>query len=146
MSKTKKKTIDHVLRSTWQSVAKMYNEEAAKYNGTMAVGFALLSIDPIKGTPSTSLGPKMGMEATSLSRTLKTMEIKNLITRKPHPIDRRSVLIHLTELGKKHRASSKAAVMKFNDKVLEVIGSESLENFHNVIENINEIIETKKVF
>ena len=34
--------------------------------------------------------------------------------------------------------------MKFNDKVLEVIGSESLENFHNVIENINEIIETKK--
>tara|TARA_B100000927_G_C16063061_1_gene307949 strand:+ start:52 stop:276 length:225 start_codon:yes stop_codon:yes gene_type:complete len=74
------------------------------------------------------------------------MEIKNLITRKPHPIDRRSVLIHLTELGKKHRASSKAAVMKFNDKVLEVIGSESLENFHNVIENINEIIETRKVF
>lgn len=146
MSKTKKKTIDHVLRSTWQSVAKMYNEEAAKYNGTMAVGFALLSIDPKKGTPSTSLGPKMGMEATSLSRTLKTMEIKNLITRKPHPIDRRSVLIHLTELGKKHRALSKAAVMKFNDKVLEVIGSESLENFHNVIENINEIIETKKVF
>ena len=48
MSKTKKKTIDHVLRSTWQSVAKMYNEEAAKYNGTMAVGFALLSIDPKK--------------------------------------------------------------------------------------------------
>ena len=39
-------------------------------------------IDPKKGTPSTSLGPKMGMEATSLSRTLKTMEIKNLITRK----------------------------------------------------------------
>ena len=31
----------------------------------------LLSIDPEKGTPSTSLGPKMGMEATSLSRTLK---------------------------------------------------------------------------
>jgi len=49
----KKKTIDHVLRHTWQSVSKMYNEEAAKYNGTMAVGFALLSIDPKKGTPST---------------------------------------------------------------------------------------------
>ena len=45
----------------------------------MATGFALLSIDPEKGTPSTSLGPKMGMEATSLSRTLKTMEEKGLI-------------------------------------------------------------------
>ena len=139
MSNLKKKTVDHVLRSTWQSVAKMYNEEAAKYSGTMAVGFALLSIDPKKGTPSTSLGPKMGMEATSLSRTLKSMEEKNLIIRKPHPIDGRSVLIHLTSLGKTHRASSKSAVMKFNEKVLHTVGNESLNNFHDVIEKINEI-------
>ena len=146
MSNLKKKTVDHVLRSTWQSVAKMYNEEAAKYSGTMAVGFALLSIDPKKGTPSTSLGPKMGMEATSLSRTLKSMEEKNLIIRKPHPVDGRSVLIHLTSLGKTHRASSKSAVMKFNEKVLSTVGNESLNNFHDVIEKINEIIESKKVF
>ena len=146
MSNLKKKTVDHVLRSTWQSVAKMYNEEAAKYGGTMAVGFALLSIDPKKGTPSTSLGPKMGMEATSLSRTLKSMEEKNLIIRKPHPVDGRSVLIHLTSLGKTHRASSKSAVMKFNEKVLSTVGNESLNNFHDVIEKINEIIESKKVF
>tara|TARA_B100001057_G_scaffold447003_1_gene486115 strand:+ start:284 stop:724 length:441 start_codon:yes stop_codon:yes gene_type:complete len=146
MSNLKKKTIDHVLRSTWQSVAKMYNEEAAKYSGTMAVGFALLSIDPKKGTPSTSLGPKMGMEATSLSRTLKSMEEKNLIIKKPHPVDGRSVLIHLTSLGKTHRASSKLAVIKFNEKVLHKVGDESLKNFHDVIEKINEIIESKKVF
>ncbi|MGD1998857.1 MAG: MarR family transcriptional regulator, partial [Flavobacteriaceae bacterium] len=64
-------TIDHVLRATWQAVAKMYNEEAAKYGATMATGLALLSIDAEDGVPSTSLGPRMGMEATSLSRTLK---------------------------------------------------------------------------
>ena len=78
----KDKTIDYVLRTTWLAVNKMYNEEAAKFDTTMATGFALLSIDPEKGTPSTSLGPKMGMEATSLSRTLKTMEDKGLIERK----------------------------------------------------------------
>ena len=141
-----KKTIDHVLRSTWQSVAKMYNEEAGKYNSTMAVGFALLSIDPKKGTPSTSLGPKMGMEATSLSRTLKSMEEKNLISRKPHPIDGRSVLIHLTDSGKIQRAASKVAVMKFNEKILTEIGKESLDNFHFVIEKINELICKKNIF
>ena len=68
------KTIDYVLRYTWQTVAKMYNEEAAKYGATMATGFALLSIDKDKGIPSTALGPRMGMEATSLTRTLKSME------------------------------------------------------------------------
>ena len=46
-------TLDYVLRTTWLAVAKMYNEEAAKFGSTMATGFALLSIDPEKGTPST---------------------------------------------------------------------------------------------
>ena len=32
----KDKTIDYVLRATWQAVSRMYNEEAAKYDATMA--------------------------------------------------------------------------------------------------------------
>ena len=70
----KEKTLDYFLRAAWQAVARMYNEEAGKFDSTMATGFTLISIDPEKGTPSTALGPKMGMEATSLSRILKTME------------------------------------------------------------------------
>ena len=89
------KTIDYILRYTWQAVARMYNEEATKYGATMATGFTLLSIDKEKGTPSTTLGPKMGMEATSLTRTLKSMEDKGLIFRKKNPADGRGVLIYL---------------------------------------------------
>ena len=97
------KTIDYILRYTWQAVARMYNEEAAKYSATMAIGFALLSIDRENGTPSTTLGPRMGMEATSLTRTLKSMEEKGLIIRKKNPADGRGVLIYLTEIRKEKR-------------------------------------------
>ena len=141
-----KKTIDHVLRSTWQSIAKMYSEEAAKYNSTMAVGFALLSIDPKKGTPSTSLGPKMGMEATSLSRTLKSMEEKQLILRKPNPSDGRGVLIYLTELGKINRDASKIAVKKFNLAIENEVGIEAINDFQLIIEKINDLIKKNKIF
>jgi len=140
----KKKTIDQVLRSTWQAIAKMYNEEASKYNSSMAAGFALLSIDPKKGIPSTSLGPKMGMEATSLSRTLKSLEEKKLIKRKPNPDDGRSVLIYLTEKGKINRDASRVAVLKFNQAVKNEIGDESLENFYNTIEKINKLIKNRE--
>lgn len=34
-----------MLRATWQAVSRMYNEEASKFDGSMAIGFALLSID-----------------------------------------------------------------------------------------------------
>ena len=72
----KEQTIDHTLRATWQAVAKMYNEQAVKFDSTMAMAFVLLNIDKENGTPSTSLGPLMGMEPTSLSRILKNMEEK----------------------------------------------------------------------
>jgi DNA-binding MarR family transcriptional regulator len=142
----KDKTIDYVLRTTWLAVNKMYNEEASKFGTTMATGFALLSIDPEKGTPSTSLGPKMGMEATSLSRTLKTMEEKGLIIRKPNPEDGRGVLIHLTEFGREKRAYSKERVLIFNDAIKANIPAEKLNHFYEVTEVINNMISNKKIY
>lgn len=142
----KDKTIDYILRATWQAVARMYNEEASNYGATMATGFALLSIDKENGTPSTTLGPKMGMEATSLTRTLKSMEEKGLIYRKPNPEDGRGVLIYLTEFGKEKRALSKNTVLKFNETVRKNISDEQLQHFTEVSEIINELIHEKKIF
>jgi DNA-binding MarR family transcriptional regulator len=142
----KDKTIDYVLRTTWLAVNKMYNEEAAKFDTTMATGFALLSIDPENGTPSTSLGPKMGMEATSLSRTLKTMEEKGLIERKPNPEDGRGVLIYLTEFGREKRAYSRERVLIFNEAIKANIPAEKLIHFFEVAEVINNMISNKKIY
>lgn len=139
-------TIDYALRATWQSVAKMYNEEAKHFGTTMAVGFTLLSIDPKTGTPSTSLGPKMGMEATSLSRILKSMEEKGLIIRKPNPDDGRGVLIHLTPFGLEKREDSKDVVLRFNDVVKQNVNEGKLNNFFEVMETINNLITEKKIY
>ncbi|MDG3581495.1 MULTISPECIES: MarR family winged helix-turn-helix transcriptional regulator [Galbibacter] len=142
----KDKTIDYALRATWQAVAKMYNEEAGKFDSTMATGFTLLSIDPEKGSPSTALGPKMGMEGTSLSRTLKSMEEKGLIKRKPNPEDGRGVLICLTPFGKEKREVSKEAVLTFNETVKKHVSQNDLDSFFKVAEVINELISEKKIY
>ena len=142
----KEKTIDYVLRTTWLAVQKMYNEEASEYGITMATGFTLLSVDPQNGTPSTSLGPKMGMEATSLSRILKTLENLNLIERLPNPSDGRGVLIHLTEQGLKNREEVKQNVLKFNNVIKTEISEEKLSNFYEVSDCIMNLISNKKIF
>ncbi|MFI8380371.1 MarR family winged helix-turn-helix transcriptional regulator [Leeuwenhoekiella sp. NPDC079379] len=139
-------TIDHALRATWQAITKMYNEQAAQLDSTMATGFALLSIDPEEGTPSTALGPKMGMEATSLSRTLKSMEERGLIVRKPNPADGRGVLIFLTEFGKENRDFSKNRVLRFNDAIRNNIDNQKIEHFFEVIHVINDLIQNKKIY
>tara|TARA_B100001109_G_C18457520_1_gene287409 strand:+ start:70 stop:501 length:432 start_codon:yes stop_codon:yes gene_type:complete len=142
----KDKTIDYVLRTTWLAVQKMYNEEASKFQATMATAFTLLSIDPKKGTSSTSLGPKMGMESTSLSRILKTLEERKLIKRKPNPDDGRGVIINLTSKGLQKREDSRQRVFKFNNIIKAEIEPDKLSNFYEVSETILELINDKKIF
>ena len=142
----KEKTIDYILRATWQAVSRMYNEEASKFEGSMAIGFALLSIDKEEGTPSTEISARMGMEATSLTRTLKTLEEKGLIIRKKNPNDGRGVLIYLTDFGKQMRNQSKETVLKFNETIRKNITEEKLKNFMEVSDTINELIAEKKIF
>ena len=133
----KNETFDSALRSTRNLVSKMYNKEASKFDSTMATGFALLSIDS-KGTPSTTLGPKMGMEPTSLSRLLNTMEERNMIYRSQNPDDGRSILIHLTTFGKEKRDDSKAVVLHFNKVVEESLNPEKINAFYEVMNCIKE--------
>ncbi len=142
----KDKSIDYILRATWQSIARMYNEEAAKYGATMATGFALLSIDKEKGTPSTALGPKMGMEPTSLTRTLKSMEEKGLIIKKKNPNDGRGVLIFLTDFGKEKRELSKNTVIHFNETIRKRFSEEQWDNFIEIAITINQLIQDKEIF
>ena len=131
----KKKTLDAVLRSTWNSVSKMYNREASKFDSTMAMGFALLNIDA-SGTTSTALGPRLGMESTSLSRLLNNMEKKKLILREQNPNDGRSVLIFLTEFGKNKRDDSRSVVLNFNNHIESKLNKQQVKNFLKVAECI----------
>ena len=142
----KDKTIDYILRTTWLAVTKMYNEEASQFESTMATGFTLLSIDPETGTPSTALGPKMGMEATSLSRTLKNMEENGLIERRPNPEDGRGVLIFLTDFGKEKREYSRERVLTFNNAIRDNISEEKMKHFYQVAEHINNMISNRKIY
>jgi DNA-binding MarR family transcriptional regulator len=60
----------------------MYNEEASKYGATMANWICITKYGQGQRDTFNILRPKMGMEATSLTRTLKSMEEKRLIVRK----------------------------------------------------------------
>jgi DNA-binding MarR family transcriptional regulator len=145
-SKTRFDLIDVNLRTLWQSVRRMYNKEAIKYGVTYGIGFTLLSIDPKKGTPSTSIGPIMGVEANSLSRLLKKMEIDKLIYRKPNPRDGRGVIISLTKEGLKKRDITKNKVLKFNSLIKDNITKEELNIFLKTTNTIKNLISENTVF
>ena len=136
---------EYKLRSAWYSIKKMYQEEAKKYGVTHAIGFALLSIHPKNGTPSTSIGPIMGMEANSLSRILKMMEEKKLILKKTNPNDGRGVLIFLTKDGLSKRELTKKKIIKFNKLVNTNITKKNMDIFFKTAETIKKLASEKNI-
>jgi DNA-binding MarR family transcriptional regulator len=111
----------------------------------MSIGYVLLNIDP-EGTPSTKLGPKMGMEARSLTRTLKNMEAEGLIKRVSDSSDGRMSRVMLTAKGKQMRDLSKDTVIRFNEVVQAKIPAGQLQTFHNVMNKINTLLDNDELF
>ena len=138
-------TIDFPIRWAWHRIARLYNNEAAKHGGSMSIGYVLLNIDP-EGTPSTKLGPKMGMESRSLVRTLQAMEESGLIHRQADEKDKRVVRIHLTAKGKQKRDLSKDTVIRFNQAMHEKLTEKQIRDFHSTMSTINDILKNEQLF
>jgi DNA-binding MarR family transcriptional regulator len=123
----------------------MYNLKAGEFGSTMSIGYTLLNIDK-EGTPSTKLGPKMGMEARSLTRMIKSLELKGLIKRKAADHDKRMVNLFLTKEGEKLRKKARAYVIRFNKKIIEKIDNKEIETCFKVLREINDLIDENNIF
>ena len=142
----REETVDYNIKAAWHAIARMYNQQASKYDITMSMGFVLLNIHSDEGTPATKIAPLMGLEARSLTRLLKSMEEKGLIYREADASDKRLVRIVLTKEGKKKREGSKATVLRFNEAIREQIDGQSLNIFFSVLQKINKIIEKNDIY
>ena len=137
-------TFDFHIRKAWIQISKMYNELVSAQGLTTSVGMALLNIDIKEGIRSTALGPKMGMESTSLSRVLKSMESQGLIHKVSDPNDKRSVVIRLTEDGIAKRNIARRVVLDFNQSIADRIGEKRTQEFFETLEDIRVIIDEMK--
>lgn len=137
-------TVDFQIRKTWILISKMYNELVAHGGITTSIGMALLNIDVKTGIRSTALGPKMGMESTSLSRVLRSMEQQGLILKEADPTDKRSVVIKLTQVGIEKRNIAREVVLNFNDAVNKKIGVDRALDFQYTMNAITEVIKEVK--
>ena len=148
MNSNKSDLIDFIIRHSWHRISRMYNQMAAVEGMTMSYGFILMMVEK-EGTPSTQLGPKMGMEATSLSRTINAMEVDGLIRRSSSEKDKRITLVFLTELGVQKRKMVKQFILEFNEKLTSKLKKKDLDGFFKVMnaldESVDEIVDNKKV-
>jgi len=139
--KEKRRAVDLDIKVAWLAIARMYNNKASLADITTNIGFVLLHIDEIKGTPATKIAPLMGMEARSLTRMLAKLEERGFIYRVPDEKDRRMVRIFLTEEGLEKKALAKEVVIDFNKQIYNALPDEDLNTFFRVMDQIHAIIK-----
>ena len=142
----KEKTVDFHIKWAWHAISRMYNTYASRrYDMTMAIGYVLLNIDIENGTPATKIGPSIGMEPRSLTRTLKMLEERGWIRRETDETDKRFVKVILTDEGKKKREFAREGVIAFNTMLRDQIPLDKLVIFFDVIKEINRLVEEENI-
>ena len=138
-------TIDFHIRWAWYNISRMYNMQASKFGGSMAIAITILNIEK-DGTPSTKLAPKMGMEPRSLTRMIKTLQDNGVIEKRADKDDKRMVRLFLTKEGKKLRKQATNIVMQFNQKIREEIPDKELIQCFSTLNKVNQIIDKNNIF
>lgn len=131
-------TVDYFLKIVWQTVANKYNQIAADYEITQAIGYMLINIYE-EGTAVSQIAALSGVKSTSLSRMLKNMEELGLIYRETDPNDKRSVKIFLTPFGIEKRQIAKDVVRKFNEYLNAHISDKERLKLINTLNKINQL-------
>ena len=141
----REETIDFNIKAAWHAIARLYNAEANSNDMTTSIGFILLNIDSEKGEAATKIAPLLGLEARSITRTLNNMEEKGLIYKEKVTKDKRGIRVFLTDLGKEKKEISRKTVLNFNFQMQALIDPDELKTFFSVIQQINKIIDEKKI-
>lgn len=90
------------------------------------------------GKTQNELGVSIGKFKTSVTKLVDGLEKRNLIQRVPHPSDRRSNIVYLTEVGKNIKKQLIPIIEKTLHEVHSNISNEKLITFHEVLNQIEE--------
>jgi len=136
-------TIDSKLKTAWQTVSRMYNAEAVQHDATLAMAYFILLVDSHEGSYASDIAPQLGMESTSLSRTITSLEAKKLIIRTPDKEDKRKIRIRLTAKGRTQKELAKNIVRNFNHDVETRLGKKRTLEFFSIIDEIIGVAELR---
>lgn len=105
---------------------------------TPAQCHALLALEESESVSNADLAAVMQLDASTLSRTINQLVRKDLVERRPHPHDRRAVLLGLTDRGGEVASEIHQSADELYRGILEYIPedrrSDVLQGFSHLVE------------
>jgi MarR family transcriptional regulator for hemolysin len=93
-------TLGFLLHDVARLLRKRFEQHARELGLTRSQWQTLAYLAPNEGIQQAALAELLEIEPITLVRILDKLEARGLIERRPHPIDRRCKLLHLTEASR----------------------------------------------
>ena len=83
-----------------------------------------------------ALGQKLQITSATMTGILDRLEKMDLIERRPHPDDRRAILVCLTEKGARYAIQINKIMIEANTEFLNNLSREKSQNFRNLLKQV----------
>ncbi|GGN97870.1 MarR family winged helix-turn-helix transcriptional regulator [Saccharibacillus kuerlensis] len=129
-------TLGFRLSRTYLAYAKAAGKVTAAEDMTPEQYGVLHRLTLVDGISQKKLASLHARDQTSISKALDKLEQKEMIVRRANPVDRRSVLVYLTEKGRETVNVLTPLMQSHNGEAIEGLSEEELNLFIRVLDRI----------
>ncbi|MFD9706274.1 MarR family transcriptional regulator [Lentzea sp. NPDC059081] len=101
--------VQQIIQSAVDAALKPHGLTFARYEALVLLYFSRKGALPMR-----VMGERLQLHPTSVTNIVDRLETDGLVRRTPHPTDRRTTLVEITDAGLQRRESATAAVMEVN--------------------------------
>ncbi|HEX7304991.1 MarR family transcriptional regulator [Lentzea sp.] len=101
--------VQQIIQSAVDAALKPHGLTFARYEALVLLYFSRKGALPMR-----VMGERLQLHPTSVTNIVDRLETDGLVRRTPHPTDRRTTLVEITDAGLQRRESATAAVVEVN--------------------------------
>jgi len=124
------------LAKTSQAATRFWGQQVARFNVTAVQAMVLNFLFDQDKVPSHRLGERTRLDSATLTGILDRLETMGLVERKPHPEDRRAVLVCLTPKGKKLAGELRKTMEQANREFLQTLTAKEEAAFKSLLNKV----------
>ncbi len=124
------------LAKTSQTATRFWGQKVARFNVTAVQAMVLNFLFDEDKVPSHHLGERTKLDSATLTGILDRLETMELVERRPHPEDRRAILVCLTAKGKKLAAELRKTMEQANREFLQTLTPEEEATFKGLLNKV----------
>ncbi|NLW92519.1 MAG: MarR family transcriptional regulator [Syntrophomonadaceae bacterium] len=124
--------IPYRMKMVMKGFEKQGTDYTARYNLSMGQSYILIALIEEDGSPLTRVGQRANLESSTITNMVDRMERDGLVERRPSRLDRRTILLYITDKGREigkiiydeacqHNAAIEASLGEYREAWFEIV-------------------------